>query len=407
MRNNAQMFGVRNALPVFILLLSISSVACAQRVHTGAEVLLEKHLDLLGTARIGVVCNHTSVLPSGTHLVDTLRDLGVNITALFSPEHGIRGTFAAGVMQSDSSDRRTGLPVYSLYGRTRKPTPAMLANVDILLFDLQDVGSRFYTYASTMAYAMQAAAEQGKKFVLLDRPNPINGVRVDGPVLDTALRSFVGMFPVPVRPGLTLGELAKMIVGEHWMNHLTNIDLSVIPMEGWKRDMWFDSTGLPWVSPSPNIKTLATATVYPGTCLFEATNVSEGRGTSHPFEYIGAPWINAERLSNALVRDSLSGLAVSPIEFTPRADSIAAPDPKYRDVQCHGLSLVVTDRNRFDPVGNALKILCALRTLYPDSLRIDERYFERLWGKPGIPCPPAPSVPDGTFLSNREKFLIY
>ena len=248
---------------------------------------------------MGVICNQTSVLPDGTHLVDALLKRNVNVTALFGPEHGVRGDAAAGKKVADTTDPSSGLPVYSLYGKTTKPTPEMLSRVDVLLFDIQDIGSRYYTYAGTMAFAMEAAAQNGKSFIVLDRPNPVNGVDVEGTVLDLGFRSLVGMFPVPARHGLTMGELAKMIVGEGWIDD-TRVNLEVVEMVGWKRSMWHDETGLPWIAPSPNMKTLATATVYPGTCLVEATNLSEGRGTAKPFEQIGAPGVDGDAASRTL-----------------------------------------------------------------------------------------------------------
>ncbi|MBI4811802.1 MAG: DUF1343 domain-containing protein, partial [Ignavibacteriales bacterium] len=302
--------------------------ASAQRVRIGAEILLEMHLDSLVNKRVGIICNHTSLLPNGTHLVDTLQSRGVNITSLFAPEHGIRGNIPAGEEVKNQKDIKTGLTVYSLYGGTKKPTLEMLIDADVLIFDMQDVGARFYTYASTMAYCMMSAAENGKKFIVLDRPNPINGIDIEGPVLDLRLISFVGLFPIPVRHSLTIGELASMIVGEGYINP-SNVDLTVIPMEGWKRTMWYDETGLPWIAPSPNMKTLATATVYPGTCLFEATNISEGRGSQKPFEFIGAPKIDSTLLVSKLNKLKLPGVIFSEIKFTPKADSIVAASPKF------------------------------------------------------------------------------
>ena len=361
-------------------LLALSSMTCAQRVSPGAEVLIREHLDLLSHKRVGIICNHTSLLPNGTHIVDTLVHLGVNVTTLFGPEHGIRGVSSAGEQVGSGADPHTGLPVYSLYGKVKKPTKEMLANVDVLLFDIQDVGARFYTYASTMAYAMEAAAEQKKMFVVLDRPNPINGVDVEGPVLDTAFKSFVGLFPIPIRHGMTLGELAKMIVGEKWIPEAPDVELTVIPIAAWKRSMWYDETGLSWIAPSPNMKTLATATVYPGTCLFEGTSVTEGRGTLHPFEYIGAPWIHGDSLAQALNALHLSGVQFEPVDFTPQPDSAAALNPKFNDRLCHGVMFHVTDRVSYRPVTAGIGVLYQIGAMYPDSLRMYGSSFDRLSG---------------------------
>ena len=351
----------------------------AQRVRVGAEVFIEKHLDSVKSKRVGVICNQTSILPNRKHLVDTLISLGVNITALFAPEHGIRGDIPAGEEVTEQRDVKTGIIVYSLYGTVKKPTPEMLANIDVLIFDLQDVGARFYTYSSTMAYCMMAAAENGKKFIVLDRPNPINGVDIEGPVLDLNLMSFVGLFPIPVRHGLTIGELALMIIGEGYLNP-SNVDLTVIPMEGWKRTMWYDETGLPWVSPSPNMKTLSTAIVYPGTCLLEATNISEGRGSEKPFEFIGAPKLNSSRLISKLKKLQLPGVSFSPVKFTPTANLKTSSDPKFKNKLCNGIRIQVTDRKVFKPVLTGVMIIAAINELYPKSFILKKGLFDRLIG---------------------------
>lgn len=390
-----------------VLTLALSSLSCAQRVRIGAEILIDQKLGLLSGKRVGIICNQTSAMPDGVRLVDTLRKKGIRVTALFSPEHGIRGTALAGAGQDDTADAATGLRVYSLYGKTRKPTAEMLSNVDVLLFDLQDVGARFYTYASTMAYAMQAAAENGKKFIVLDRPNPLGGISLEGPVLDTALRSFVGLFPVPIRHGLTIGEMARMVAGERWLNNLDSLDLTIVPMEAWKREMWYDDTRLPWIPPSPDMRTPVTAVVYPGTCLFEATNISEGRGTDHPFEYIGAPWIDGDQLSREFQPEEFPGVILQSIHFTPHRDQAAPYDPKYQNRQYNGLALVVTDRSAFNPVETAVRIMCRIRELYPDSLVIRESQMKRLWGHPAMPC--ADESADNTALFDhvRRKYLLY
>jgi uncharacterized protein YbbC (DUF1343 family) len=386
------------------------------RVRIGAEVFMEKYLDSLSNKRVGVVCNQTSVLPDGTHLVDTLQSRGVNITALFGPEHGIRGTAAAGEIIGSNKDAKTGIQVYSLYGKTRKPTPEMLKNVDVLVFDIQDVGARFYTYLSTMAYCIEAASENHKKIIILDRPNPINGIEVDGPVLDTAFKSFVGMLPIPIRHGMTLGELAKMIVGEKWIKIDAEIDLQVIPMENWKRTMWFDETSLPWIPPSPNMKTLATATVYPGTCLFEATNVTEGRGTEKPFEYIGAPWIDKDNLAKTLNGENLEGVKFEPMEFTPAADSVSAPSPKFNNEKCGGIFIDITDRTKYHPFESAITILQTIQQQYPDKFTIKREAFNRLAGANLLDDRGSlsekidfqPIMKDiSIFQSLRKKYLLY
>ncbi|MDI6766232.1 MAG: DUF1343 domain-containing protein [Bacteroidota bacterium] len=402
----------------FLLLFSTAASSLyGQGVRIGAEVLIDKHLDLLTNKRVGIICNHTSVLPNGIHLVDTLQRLRVNITSLFAPEHGIRGNIPAGEKIENQKDSTTGLPIYSLYGGTRKPSIWMLHDVDVLIFDMQDVGARFYTYASTMAYSMMAAAEYGKKFIVLDRPNPINGVDIEGPMMDLTLISFVGLFPIPVRHGLTIGELAKMIAGEGYINP-SNVDLTVIPMENWQRTMWYDETGLPWIAPSPNMKTLSTATVYPGTCLFEATNISEGRGTVNPFEYVGAPRLNKTRLANKLNELNLPGVIFSPIEFTPTTDSARATNPKYENKQCKGVFVQVTDRTNFKPVLTGIMMIAAIQELYPKKIQIKKGLLDRLIGDEIISekifkRKVSKNILDifsnqiSQFEKNRSKYLLY
>lgn len=399
------------------LLLLLPLTACGQRVMTGAEVLVGERIGLLEGKRVGVICNHTSLLPDGTHLVDALLGKGVMVTALFGPEHGVRGTAAAGKKVGDTVDAATGLPVHSLYGRTTKPSPEMLASVDVLVFDIQDVGSRYYTYAGTMAFAMEAAAQNGKGFVVLDRPNPVNGVDVEGPVLDLGFRSLVGMFPVPTRHGLTMGELAKMIIGEGWIDD-TRLDLTVVGMRGWKRSMWYDGTGLKWTAPSPNMKSLATATVYPGTCLVEATNVSEGRGSERPFEYIGAPGLDGPALAEALNAMKLPGVRFSPVTFTPAAGPDAGPDPKFRGKKCGGVEVTVTDRSSFRPVLTGLSLISALAKAEPGKFEIRDGLMDRLLGsdivraklKEGVSAPDLLRLNTADFedyMKKRASYLLY
>lgn len=387
-------------------------------MRIGAEVLLEQHPALIKGKRLGVVCNQASIFPNGTHLVDSLMRLGMTVKALFSPEHGIRGRTAAGAAVGTQTDSSTGLPVYSLYGKTLKPTADMLHEVDVLIVDLQDVGARFFTYASTMADVMESARDFGKKVIILDRPNPINGSDIEGPVLDMTLISFLGLFPLPVRHGLTLGELARFIVGEGLLNYNSNVDLEVIPMEGWKRSMWFDQTGLPWIPPSPNMKTPATATVYPGTCFFEATNISEGRGTPKPFEYIGAPGLNSGKAVSRLSGLHLPGVAFSQITFTPRPDSSAAPDPKFKNRLCNGVFVHVTDRNKFRPVLTGVMMLAVLRELYPRKLQLMQGRLDHLVGDPIVgeklvKGEARKNILDSfnqqvsEFAKRREKYLLY
>lgn len=384
-------------------------------VLPGADVLLRRGLIALNGRRVGVVCNQTSVLANGVHLVDTLLSLKIDVVALFAPEHGIRGAASAGETVNDSLDSKTGLPVYSLYGRIKKPAPVMLRNIDVLLFDLQDVGARYYTYASTMAYCMEACAEQGKTFMILDRPNPINGIDIEGPVIDSTLESFIGMFPVPIRHGMTLAEMASMAVGERWLALPKSLDLRIVAMEGWQRTMWYEDTGLPWAPPSPNMKSISTAVAYPGACLFEATNLSEGRGTEKPFEYIGAPWIDAKLLADSMNSRKLKGIQFKPVSFTPIA-SPSAPTPRFNGMKCNGVFLQVTERAKFLPVQTGVMLLAMIQRLYPGKLDMQVGNFERLYGRRGfwesILSGTIPSLQNlnpviDAFRGKRAKYLIY
>ncbi|MBM4028131.1 MAG: DUF1343 domain-containing protein, partial [Planctomycetes bacterium] len=278
---------MRLAKMAWILLVVGLGASCAASVRTGLDHVAA-HKDLFQGQRVGIIANHTSYDSTGKYVVEVFRALeGVRVVTLFSPEHGLRGTEEAGRKIAHDIDPVSGLPVHSLYGGTNKPTPQMLADVDVLVFDMQDVGARFYTYLYTMSLAMEAAAENGKKFVVLDRPNPINGTQLEGPVLEPKFATFVGLYPIPVRYGLTVGELARMVNGEGWLAKGIKADLTVVPLTGWRRGMWFDATGLRFIKPSPNMPDLETATIYPGLCLLEGTNLSEGRGTPKPFCQFG------------------------------------------------------------------------------------------------------------------------
>src|SRR5688500_10396622 len=281
----------------------VNATTPSAQVLPGIEVLLAGDMASLRGLRVGLITNHTGKLRDGSTTIDALhQDSRLKLVSLFAPEHGIRGTALAGVVIDNTVDAKTGLPVHSLYGATRKPNAEMLANVDAIVFDIQDIGSRFYTYPWTMALAMQAAAEHGKKFVVLDRPNPIGGQHVQGNVNDTL--SFVGQYPVAIRHGMTVGEIARMVNKEFNIN----ADLTVIPVQGLTRNMWFEDTRMPWTAPSPNMQTIEAATHYPGTCLFEGTNLSVGRGTSLGYEVIGAPWLDGPALIRALERYNFPGV---------------------------------------------------------------------------------------------------
>jgi uncharacterized protein YbbC (DUF1343 family) len=306
------------------------------RVVSGLERLLERP-GLVRGLRVGLVVNPASITRDFVHASVALRGRrGVKLAALFGPEHGIAADAQDLVEVDHSRDRETGLPVHSLYGETRVPTPAMLAELDAMVFDVQEVGARYYTFVYTMLHVMQACARDGKRMLVLDRPNPLGGEEVDGNLLEPEYRSFVGMHPLVVRHGMTPGELALLFRAELALD----VDLQVVRLKGWRRAMHFEDTGLPWVMTSPNIPTVDTAFVYPGGCLIEGTNLSEGRGTTRPFELVGAPWLDGPALARALERERLPGVRFRAAAFKPTFQ-------KHKDLMCHGVQLHVTDRGLF------------------------------------------------------------
>jgi len=323
------------------------------KVLTGIDVLERDGFRQLAGRKIGLITNQTGINRSGVSDIQLLNAAsGIELRAIFSPEHGLSGTLDEAQI-ADSKDPVTGVKVYSLYGTTYRPTPEMLTGIDTLVFDIQDIGTRFYTYISTMGYAMQAAAKNGVRFVVLDRPNPINGITVSGPVLDDGEQSLVGFHPIPVRHGMTIGELARMFKAELKLD----LELEVIPLEGWRRTDYFDATGLPWINPSPNMRSLTEAILYPGIGMLETTNLSVGRGTDTPFEVLGAPWLDDKMLALGLNRLNLPGLLFMPLQFTPDSS-------KYDGQLCRGVSIQITDRDQFESVRTGFEIALTLRSLF-------------------------------------------
>jgi uncharacterized protein YbbC (DUF1343 family) len=368
-----------------LLILCLAVAASFGQVKTGADLLFTKHFKLIEGKKVGLVTNHSALLSNGKHLADALNeDKRTKLVVLFGPEHGVRGDAPAGAKIENDIDKKTGVKVYSLYGAINKPTDEMLKDVDVLIYDIQDVGVRFYTYISTLGYAMEAAAEHKIPFIVLDRPNPIRGTWVEGFNRDDSLRSFVGLHPIVIAHGMTIGELATMYNDEGWMKEGVKAQLTVVKMEGWKRTMWYDQTGLKvWVKPSPNLPTLSSATLYPGTCLFEGVNISEGRGTDRPFEYIGAPYIDAMKWAMALNKCNLPGVTFEPTEFTPRTIEGYVVHPKYEGVHCGGVWVRITDRDKLEPVKVGVYMLATAKQLYPDSLKW-RRSINRLAGTPKL-----------------------
>jgi uncharacterized protein YbbC (DUF1343 family) len=394
------------------------SLKSRRKVVLGLERLCESQRGLIKGARVGLVCNQASVDHDLNHSADVLRGAeGVNLTALFGPQHGIRGDLQDNMIETPHTlDVETGLPVYSLYSETREPTEEMLRDVDVLVCDLQDIGCRIYTFIYTIANCMRVARRLGKRVVVCDRPNPIGGVAVEGNVLENGFESFVGQYPLPTRHGMTAGELARMF-NERWG---IGCELEVVPLEGWSRELWFDETDAPWVLPSPNIPTLDSATVFPGTVHVEGTQMSEGRGTTRPFEFVGAPYVEAGELARSLQALSLPGVKFRPTNFQPTFQ-------KHGGITCGGVQIHVLDREVFKPVLTGLAIIKACFDTYGDDFRWKEPPYEYVYDKNPF------DVISGTdrlrkvfergaslqeiedswrhgleaFLIEREKFLLY
>ena len=394
-------------------LLVTSMAACARTgtaerpVRPGIEVLLTDSVHLVRGRRLGILTNQTGVDHTGTGDIELLRAAGLNLTAIFSPEHGFRGNLNRENIEN-AVDSATGVPIFSLYGATRAPSAEMLAGIDVLLVDLQDIGARPYTYVSTTLLALRAAREHRRPVIVLDRPNPIGGDQVQGPTLDTAFSSFVGMLPVPLRHGLTLGELARL--GNERLE--IGADLTVVPADGWRRGQWFDQTGLRWVRPSPSMPDLGSATHYPGLVLFEGTNLSVGRGTPIAFQVLAAPWLDPRRVRARV--GATPGVVLRDTVITP----VSPSDGKYPDRALPAIRLVVTSRGLYDPTRLAVQLLSALQAVHRDAVRIDARVFDQRVGDDHLRRALARGMlPDSIwadwraplekFRSARERYLLY
>lgn len=341
-------------------------------VKLGLEKILTEKKSLLKNQRVGLICNQASVDHNFRHAADLFfEDAEINLTTLFGPQHGIRGDVQDNMVEtSHAVDKQTGLPIYSLYSETREPTEQMLENTDVLVFDLQDVGCRVYTFIYTMANSMKACAKLGKKFIVLDRPNPINGIDVEGNSLETGHESFVGMYPIPMRHGLTTGELAQLFNSEYSIG----CELEVVAMDEWSREDFCDETDTPWVLPSPNMPTVDTAVVFPGTVFFEGTKVSEGRGTTRPFELIGAPYIDSRSLAEALNSLKLPGVIYRAAEFMPTFQ-------KHSNSVCGGVFLHVTDRRIFKTVISGIAVVKTIFEMYPKDFEWKNPPYEYVFDR--------------------------
>ena len=378
-------------------------------VRPGIDVLLSDSLSVVRGRRVGLVTNQAGVDAQGISDVTRLRAAGVNLVALFSPEHGFRGAAEPGATVASSTDSATGLPIYSLYGASTAPTDAMLEGVDLLLVDLQDVGARYYTYLFTTIEVMRSAARRHVRVVVLDRPDPVGGL-VQGNVLDTAFRTPVGQLAVPMRYGMTLGELALLARADLGLT----TDLGIVPASGWRRTQGLEATGLPFVPPSPNLRSLESLYHYPGTCLFEGTNLSVGRGTNRAFEQVGAPWLDTAAVLKRVREAGLRGVRFSAVSFTPSRPG----DGKYADTLVAGIRLEAVDRGVYDPTAAAVHLLAAVRAVHPTAFAWIPRHFDRLAGGADLRTqleagtPPATIVSrwaaeQARFLERRRPFLRY
>lgn len=339
-----------------------------EEVVLGIDRLKQEGFAVLKGRHVGLITNHTGLDANGKPTVDLIHSQSeIDLKALFGPEHGIRGEVDAPV--ADGKDAQTGLPVYSLYGERTQPTDNQLAGLDTLVYDIQDIGVRYYTYFSTLGLCLEAAAKHGLRFVVLDRPNPLGGVRIEGPVADADSLSFVAYHTVPIRHGLTMGEMARLLNAEKGLN----ADLHVVSVQGWTRNQLWDETGLTWTNPSPNMRSLIAALLYPGIGVMEFTNLSVGRGTDTPFEVIGAPWLKERKLAAALNASGLPGVRFVPIRYTPRSSVFAGES-------CGGVNILVTDWRRFEPVLTGVKIAETLHRIFPNDWK-PERYNRLLVNK--------------------------
>lgn len=391
-----------------LLFIFISSFKLNAQIINGADLLFSDNLNLISGKNVAVVCNNTSILSNGKHLVDALlNQKEVKVAAIFTPEHGFKGIAEAGETIDYKNNLYNGVPIVSLYGKDKKPSPEMLKDIDVLIFDIQDVGARFYTYISTMYYVLETAGENNIPIIILDRPNPIGGNYVDGPVLDIKFKSFVGIAPIPIAHGMTVGELAKYFIGEKLISSWKNVNLKVIQCKNWHREIPQEFYSK-WNSPSPNINSFETALVYPGICLLEGTNISEGRGTMFPFLQFGAPFIKSEELINRLKLLKVDGAELQAITFTPENVEAMASNPKYKDEICYGVRLKITDTDKFESVKFGVKLLYVLVKLYGSDFKFNSASFDRLAGNKILRKQLETKItPDKIFASWQKELLRF
>lgn len=352
------------------------TAAPQHQITPGDKVFLDSFPEELKDKRLGLVINHTALLPDGTPLAEALLQKGIRVQAIFSPEHGFKGTREGGTNIED--DRWNRLKIFSLYGSTRRPTVEQMQEIDAFVYDIQDVGTRFYTYITTLKYILEAAAPAGLPVYVLDRPNPCGGDIVEGPILRAEFESYIGALPIPVRYGLTVGELALMMKGEGWVP--PEVDLHVIKMEGWKRHVYWENTGLTWIPTSPNIPTARTALVYPGTGLLGGIILNQGLGTQEPFLLMGSPWMSPLKVLQSLPKEAQQGLKLEIVEYTPHAIPGKTSSPPYKDRLCQGLRIHITDSSRLHVVHFTLALIHTLKNLYPDKIYQESQSLSLMFG---------------------------
>ena len=382
-----------------------------QSVILGLDVLFDEKINLIKNKNIALVTNQSGVDKEGrSNYLKFLEHENVNLKVIFSPEHGLFGEAAAG--EKLDYDKLDDMPqVISLYGNKKRPSKNDLKDIDIIVYDVQDVGARFYTYITTLGYVMEVASQAKIKIIVLDRPNPIKGNLIEGPLLNMDYQSFVGNYPIPIRYGLSIGELAKMMVGEKWIKGAPK--LSVIKMKNWKRNQWYDETGLQWTKPSPNIPDLNTALIYPGMCLLEATNINEGRGTDKPFKRFGAPWIDNARLSNRLNEIKMPGVEFKPVTYIPTDIDGMAINPTFKNKICKGIEIKIIDRDLYQSVQIGLNIISILRDEYPNKFVINDKRMISLLGVDELnifnemPIDLKTIFPNIDFIETSKKYILY
>lgn len=393
----------------------------SQQIIVGADRLFTDYFHLIKGKRIGLISNHSGRLADGTHLADAIHaHPELTLQVLFGMEYNIRSNdYSIARDPEVSLDAQTGVPKYSLYGQHHKPSPASLEQVEVLLYDIQEVGARFYEHVNILGFTMEAAADAGIPIIVLDRPNPVSGLHVEGFVADSAqFYTFGSYTAIPILHGMTVGELARMYNSEGLLRQGVKADLTVIPMLNWNRSLWYDQTGLAWRKPSPNLYNLESVLAYLGTCLFEAYNVSEGRGTDHPFEWIGAPFVDAPTLARVMNAHQLQGVSFQPIQFTPQLMPHLSREPELSGQVCQGVELVVTDRTRFEPYKTGIALLWSMHELYGDHLEVREDVLLRLSGTPRLLTMLRNRTPLDellaswkqeveTFKQKRLKYLMY